>query len=76
VKNHLVSFKLCEYAVLALRNVVKDDNLSTKLPLSSGGVATAIKVKDKWINKGGVQRAVQMLMVSHLEELNSWKQVN
>jgi hypothetical protein len=76
VNNHLVSFKLCEYAVLALHNVVRDDNLSTKLLLSSGGVAAAIKVKEKWINKGSVQRAVQMLMVPLWEELNSWKQVN
>jgi hypothetical protein len=76
VKNHLVSFKLCEYAVLALRNVVRDDNLSTKLLLSSGGVAAAITVREKWINKGSVQRAVQMFMIPLLEELNSWKLVN
>jgi hypothetical protein len=76
MKNHLVSFNLCEYAVLALRNFVRDDNISTKFLLRGGGVAAAIKVREEWINKGSVQRAVQMLMVPLLEELNSWKQAN
>jgi hypothetical protein len=76
MKKHLVSFNLCEYAVLALRNFVTDDNISTKFLLRGGGVAAAIKVREKWINKGSVQRAVQMLMVPLLEELNSWKQAN
>jgi hypothetical protein len=51
--------------------VIKNDNESAKLLLRSGGVATAIKVKEKWPNVF-VQQAVHLLMVPLLEELTSW----
>lgn len=73
VKNHLVSFVLCERAVLALFHLIMDDILRTRLLLSSGGVAAAIKVREKWTNKGSGQRPAQNLMVLLLKELNTWK---
>jgi hypothetical protein len=72
VKNHLSSFFLCQSAVLALHNVITNDNKSTKLLLRSGGVAAASKVRELLPNEDTVQHAVQKLMIPLLNEMCTW----
>jgi hypothetical protein len=71
VKNHLSSFFLCKDAVLAIGNVITNDNKGIKLLLRSGGVAAAIKVKEQWPDHDDIQQAVKKLMIPLLKELNT-----
>lgn len=62
LKNHLASPYLCVQAVLALYNVIMNDDKSTELLPSSEGVAAAVnKVRDQWPEVDSVQQAVKLL---------------
>jgi hypothetical protein len=74
VKHHVRCARICEHMCTIFYRLLMGSKVDTKIFLSSGGVATLTKVREKWPDDEKVQEAVRELTKPIVNELNSWSE--
>jgi hypothetical protein len=72
LKNHVGSTVVCESALYALVNMVKESKKNTEHLIGLGGAAVLVSVKNKWPDNAVVQPPLRRLAKLISEEINSW----
>jgi hypothetical protein len=72
IKNHLGSTVVCESALYALVNMIKDCKKNTERLISLGGASVLVQVKNAWPDNAVVQPPLRRLAKLVAEEINSW----
>jgi hypothetical protein len=72
LKNHVGSTVVCESALYALVNMIKESKKNTEVLIGLGGAAVLVDVKNKWPDNVVVQPPLRRLAKLISEEINSW----
>ena len=72
IQNHVDSAVVCESALYALVNMIKESKKNTETLIGLGGAAVLVQVKNKWLDNTVVQPPLRRLSKMIAEEINSW----
>jgi hypothetical protein len=72
LQKHVGSTVVCESALYALVNMIKESKKNTEILIGLGGAAVLVDVKNKWPDNAVVQPPLRRLAKLISEEINSW----
>jgi hypothetical protein len=72
IQNHVGSAVVCESALYALVNMIKESKKNTERLIGLGGAAVLVRVKNQWPDNVVVQPPLRRLSKMIAEEIHSW----